>query len=229
MHKRLASCLAAIGLAFNAGCAGAAAPADTGQQGAAPSDGGSAVTDKPRADLEALALRVASEHLDVPADELEVTEIAPIEWRDSSLGCPDPGMNYLHVIIPGHYAVVHHEGKTWRVHMAHGRAFICERRPGKDENLKRPLLELTLSQAQLETLARADLARRLGVPKKEVSVRETRSIVWPDGGLGCAAPTEPPSSGQSKGYVMMLGHGDREYEYHADLRRVIPCPPIESR
>jgi hypothetical protein len=51
--------------------------------------------------MEEVALDVASRHLSVPSSELKIVRIEPVEWRDSSLGCPQPGMEYLQVITPG--------------------------------------------------------------------------------------------------------------------------------
>lgn len=231
MQKVFACCLTAVGV-MSAGCAGAQPPAAAGEDSAVPEErnGRHAVTDAQAGpELETLALSIASEHLSVPLDDLEVTQIEPVDWRDSSLGCPQPGMNYMQVITPGHSALVRHAGRIYRVHMANGRGFICERRPEKDAAPKLPLLELTLSQAQLETLARADLARRLGVRNEAITVRQTRPVVWQDAGLGCSVPDEPAAGAASKGYLITLAHEGRAYEYHADLRHVIPCPPIESR
>ncbi|MBA3563830.1 MAG: hypothetical protein H0W33_07460 [Gammaproteobacteria bacterium] len=217
---------------MNAGCAGAQPPAGTGEDRAVPEErnGRQAVTDTQAGpELETLALRIASEHLSVPMNDLEVMQVEPVDWRDSSLGCPQPGMNYMQVITPGHSALVRHAGKIYRVHMANGRGFICERRLEKDVAPKLPLRELTLSQAQLEALARADLARRLGVRNEAISIRQTQPVVWQDAGLGCSVPDAPAAGAASKGYVITLAHKGRAYEYRADLRRVIPCPPIESR
>ena len=48
-----------------------------------------------------LARRTAAERLPLPIERLVVVSTTPAEWRDSSLGCPQPGMEYLQVITPG--------------------------------------------------------------------------------------------------------------------------------
>ncbi|MGH8165920.1 MAG: hypothetical protein ACREQ1_01700, partial [Woeseiaceae bacterium] len=85
------------------------------------------------------------------------------------------------------------------------------------------------SQSQLEALARADLAHRLGAKPNEVSVVRTRAVEWPDATLGCGFTEVSSASGATKGFVITLARRDREYEYHADLRTAIPCPPIEKQ
>jgi hypothetical protein len=67
------------------------------------------------------------------------------------------------------------------------------------------------------------------VRSDEISIIGTESVIWPDATLGCGTDDGLSGFGPSKGFVIMLAHRSREYEYHADPRRVIPCPPIEAR
>lgn len=134
-------------------------------------------------------------------------------------------MNYMQVITPGHFALVRDAtGVTHRVHMANGAGFVCEQKP--DQKLQ-PMP--SFSQRQLEALARADLAQRLGVPADAILLVGARPVEWPDASLGCAAGEEVKPGGASKGYVITLDHAGRQYTYHTDLRQAIPCPPIESQ
>jgi hypothetical protein len=234
MPKLPAVCLAAAWLATG-GCAPAQTVSAVDENVAAASRNGmTPVTDQPATPaVEELALQIASKHLSVPTDELEIVQIEPVEWRNSSLGCPQPGMEYLQVITPGHRALVRHEsGTIHRVHMAGGGGLVCEDRPDKAA-AKSPAPLPTFSRSQLEALARADLAHRLVAHAKEVSLVRTQPVEWPDATLGCvraeAASESGASKGSAKGYIITLAHRGREYTYHADLRGVIPCPPIESR
>ena len=234
MLKLVAFCLAAAWLAI-AGCAPAQTVSAADENFATPPGNGmTPVTDQPVTPaLEERALQIASRHLSVPVNELELVQIEPVDWRNSSLGCPQPGMEYMQVITPGHLALVRHEsGTIHRVHMSGGGGFVCEDRPGKAAT-KGPVPLPTFSQSQLEALARADLAHRLGAQADQVSLVRTWPVEWPDATLGCAKAEEASASGASKGFakgfVITLAHRGREYTYHADLRQVIPCPPIESR
>jgi hypothetical protein len=218
-------------LLATAGCAPAPTVSSAdGYFAAKPGNGTTPVTDQPATPAaQELALQIASKHLSVPLSELELVQIEPVDWRDSSLGCPQPGMEYMQVITPGHAAVVRHaSGTIHRVHMSGGGGFVCEDRPEKAAT-KGPLRLPTFSQGQLEALARADLAHRLGAKADEVSLIRTRPVEWPDAMLGCAKAEAASESGASKGFVITLARRGREYTYHADLRQVIPCPPIESR
>ncbi|HET6628264.1 MAG TPA: hypothetical protein VFG91_00655 [Woeseiaceae bacterium] len=212
MTRAAAAGLAVIGI-LAAGCTTAQSPPMTEASKEAPAG---------------LALEIVAEYLSVDADELELLRIEPVEWRDSGIGCPDPGMDYLHVITPGHFALVRDaSGATHRVHMAGGSGFVCEQDRAKSVQKVQPLP--TFSQSQLEALARADLARRLGVPPGEISLLGTRPTEWPDASLGCAGDEAAPAGGASKGFVVTLSHAGRRYTYHTDLRRAIPCPPIKTR
>jgi hypothetical protein len=229
MLKLSALCLAAAWLA-TAGCAPAQVVPSADSDSAERRENMAAATDKAATpELAELALGIAAKHLSVPASELEIVQIEPVEWRDSSLGCPQPGMEYLQVITPGYFALVRQRsGTTHRVHMTASGGFVCEARPEKAAKGPSPLP--TFSQSQLASLARADLAHRLGVPADQVSIVRTRPVEWPDATLGgCAKADIVPGSGSSKGFVITLAHRGREYTYHADLRQAVPCPPIEQR
>lgn len=76
-------------------------------------------------DLGKQAIQTLAEFLAVDPGEIKVHSLSPMEWPDSSLGCPKPGMSYLQVITPGHRAVLQHKSSVYLVHMARGKAFVC--------------------------------------------------------------------------------------------------------
>lgn len=179
-------------------------------------------------DLEALAVAALRKHLENPAADVEVLSITPIEWRDSSLGCPRPDLSYMQVITPGHLAMLRHAGTTYQVHMAEKAAFVCERPAGEVAKESVPKVQVPVTIERMEALARADLARRLGVSADKISVESAKPVVWQDLSLGC------PERGQSykavpvQGNVLSLVYGGRTYTYHTDRYRVLPCPPFED-
>ena len=75
----------------------------------------------------ALAVRtIAADALGVEPDAVTILEMEPMEWRDASLGCPQPGMMYAQVITPGYQATVEVEGEQYEVHMnSSGHGTIC--------------------------------------------------------------------------------------------------------
>lgn len=105
------------------------APAPTAPAGAAttaptkPAGGGAnTVVDR----LIDMAKQDLSQRSSVPAGEIRVVSNAPVEWRDSSLGCPQPGGMYAQVITPGHRMVLEAAGNRYEYHSDSGsRVVYC--------------------------------------------------------------------------------------------------------
>ena len=182
------------------------------------------LSDAERAVARAAISALAAE-LQVPEDRIQVDTIRAVEWRDSSIGCPQPGRAYLQVITPGHKVTLRAEGRVHVVHEAKGRAFVCEKtKPYAGIN---PKGELVFGSEMLE--ARRDLASRLGVPESEIQMTGAQEQTWDDAGLGCPEPGKSHPPGKVSGWVLTLAHGKREFTYHTDLDRTIPCPPIAAQ
>ena len=63
----------------------------------------------------------------VSVDEITLLEAVAVEWSDSSLGCPQPGMGYLQVITPGYLILLEVNGQTYEYHSNRDTYFIlCE-------------------------------------------------------------------------------------------------------
>lgn len=62
------------------------------------------------------AVRALSEQRSVPPEEITVAAWEPVDWPDTSLGCPQPGMMYAQVIVPGYLVFLEARGETFRVH-----------------------------------------------------------------------------------------------------------------
>ena len=94
---------------------------------------------KGQEDAEAEAVRLATrtlgEHLGIDEQSVTLEEVVAVDWRDSSLGCPEPGRTYAQVVMSGYRvtlavdAVDADEPTYHRVHVAGTRAVVCER-PG---------------------------------------------------------------------------------------------------
>jgi hypothetical protein len=64
----------------------------------------------------------------VAATQVRLVEVEEVEWRDGSLGCPEPGMMYPQVIVPGYRFVIEAGGETYNYHTDRGsRVILCER------------------------------------------------------------------------------------------------------
>jgi hypothetical protein len=76
------------------------------------------VIDLARADL--------AEKLGLAKEEIDVQSVEAVQWRDSSLGCPEEGKMYLQVITPGYRVVLSAGGETYEYHTDRSRAVLCD-------------------------------------------------------------------------------------------------------
>jgi hypothetical protein len=72
---------------------------------------------------------------------------------------------------------------------------------------------------QVTDQAMHDLAGRLALPPERIEFLELKSMLWPDGGLGCPRPGMVYPQVQQDGYLIRLRAGKREFEYHGGGRR----------
>jgi uncharacterized protein (TIGR00251 family) len=65
--------------------------------------------------------------LNIAAQGIKLASVEGVEWRNTSLGCPQPGMMYAQVIVPGYRVVVEAEGQRYEYHTDRGRSVVlCE-------------------------------------------------------------------------------------------------------
>jgi hypothetical protein len=166
-----------------------------------------------------LARETLARELGVEAGAFAVQKVEAVEWRDSSLGCPEKGMMYAQVIVPGYRVVLEHGGRAHHVHIGGGRAIRCESssRRGTVSGDK------AVAAARAARLAREDLARRLGVPTAAVKIRRVKWATWPDASLGCPAPNTTYAQVETEGLLVELEVAGRTHEYHTAGERVVPC------
>ena len=62
------------------------------------------------------AIAALAEHTGLLPDQIEVVSIEAVEWRDASLGCPQPGYMYAQVITPGYLIVLQADNQTYEYH-----------------------------------------------------------------------------------------------------------------
>ncbi len=77
-------------------------------------------------DVVQLAKEDLARRLDLSSDVIEVVLVEEVEWPDTSLGCPQPGMMYAQVITPGYCVVLGAEGHMYEYHAAGGQVTLCE-------------------------------------------------------------------------------------------------------
>jgi hypothetical protein len=72
------------------------------------------------------AIHLVAEQTGAAAELLKLISEEAIDFSDSSLGCPKPGMAYMQVVTPGHKVALEYKGATYDVRIAGGRGLICE-------------------------------------------------------------------------------------------------------
>jgi hypothetical protein len=61
----------------------------------------------------------------LPGD-IAVRSIQEVQWRDGSLGCPQPGMNYIMVITPGYLIMLEAKGQAYEYHTSLDTVVWCK-------------------------------------------------------------------------------------------------------
>lgn len=76
----------------------------------------------------AIAVADLAGRLGVPESEIEVLSAQPVVWPNTSLGCPEPGMQYAQVATDGALIELRSEGTTYSYHMGGStyEPFLCE-------------------------------------------------------------------------------------------------------
>ncbi len=74
-----------------------------------------------------LAQEDLAQRLGLTPEAIRLVSAEAVEWPDTSLGCPRPGMMYAQVITPGFLVVLEAGGRTYEYHTDTGRfVVLCE-------------------------------------------------------------------------------------------------------
>lgn len=218
--KYTKSCVA-IAIAMITGACNAPSDIGNGPKTVTPDGAVQAIT---RADssIADLAVETLAEELNIQISTIEVDTVRTVEWRDGSVGCPQPDQAYAQVITPGHKITLRVDGRLHFVHEANGRAFVCRQaKMGPDR-----LPQVDLIWGRMAMVARADLAEKLGVEERHIMINGGENQSWDSSALGCEEPDGDYEAGVYEGFVLYLRHGSRNYTYHTDMERVFACPAI---
>jgi hypothetical protein len=152
--------------------------------------------------------------LGVTEEDIVVKSVEAIQWRDTSLGCPQLGMIYAQVITPGFRVVLEVEGQAYEYHTDGGQSVVlCEEESMTDTPTTPSLIEPGLDS--LISLAKEDLAQRLSIQVEQIEVLEAKSVVWPDSSLGCPQPGMRYRQVPMDGARIRLAVEGRVYAYHS--------------
>ena len=59
--------------------------------------------------------------------QIAVVAVKAVNWPDTSLGCPEPGMVYAQVITPGYRILLSYDGQVYEYHSDQGdRVVYCQ-------------------------------------------------------------------------------------------------------
>ncbi len=65
--------------------------------------------------------------LGITAATAELVQAQPVDWPDSSLGCPQPGYMYSQIVTPGYLIILSANGKQYEFHGDRTRVSLCEK------------------------------------------------------------------------------------------------------
>lgn len=103
---------------------GASSGGGSGGGGAAPA-ASVPIPEEAQAAVAAAAADLAT-RLGIDVGSLTVVEVTRMDWSDSSLGCPQPGILYAQVITPGYLIVLDSAGVKFDYHTALiGNVVLC--------------------------------------------------------------------------------------------------------
>ena len=166
---------------------------------------------------ETLKEKVAQD-VGVAPEELEAIAAEEVQWSDTSLGCPEPGMVYAQVIVPGWRVVFRGpSGETYDVHTdeTQERWVICDQeQKGKSPATPGPITPGESSSA-VQAAVRM-LGESLGVSRQEIDIVEVEYVQWRNSCLGCGGPEESCLMVITPGYRVVLKSGGEQYEIHTD-------------
>lgn len=175
-------------------------------------------TEETRSAQREIALGAVSAALDVPVQALSVAAVTGVRAGREIEGCgrASSGMALASILDGENVTEVLIDGQE---------AQICGTVSLYDD---RPELFLTLDPvaADLVDLALTRAARSAEVETNAVVIDSVRPVEWASDTLGCetdAAPPEGSTSGGASGYRILLSVGERQFEYHTDFDRLIPC------
>lgn len=69
-----------------------------------------------------------AQQLGISADQIVLSSVKSVVWRDAGLGCPKPGVDYIQVETPGYNILLEAAGKAYTYHTDATRRFVpCNR------------------------------------------------------------------------------------------------------
>jgi len=176
----------------------------------------------PAATLRALV----AEQLNVAEITLKLVSAESVTWRDASLGCPQPGMEYAQVLTPGWQVIfTDAEGKAYDVHANENLStfVICQDTVAETVAPTKPQIPAVDAAIKL-------VAEQLEVAVEDVTMVKAEAVEWRNSCLGCQAPGQMCLTVITPGYLVVLESGGQTFEVHTNATgsHAIFCdtPPV---
>ena len=121
------------------------------------------------------ALEDLQQRLGVDLGLTQIERMEQVTWRDTSLGCPDPGMVYAQVLTPGIWLVLSYRGQEYDYRIANSLAVLCAQTERRDPLDRKPLEGVWSRLAPVPT------------PRSEVAAATMNGKIYVFGGFGSGA------------------------------------------
>jgi hypothetical protein len=187
-----------------------------------------------------LAVEDLAQRLDLSPGKIRLVSVEAVDWSDTSLGCPQPGMMYAQVITPGYRIVLEAEGERYEYHTDTGDHIVLCQPEGRSQEPEAPATPFAATGSQplaaaeppagakppegteeVIRLAMEDLAKRLGIAIEAIQLVSVEAVEWPDASLGCPQPGMMYAQVITPGYRIVLEAEEEKYNYHTDQDRIV--------
>jgi len=175
-----------------------------------------------------LAVEDLGKRLGLSPEQIRLVSVEAVDWPDTSLGCPEPGMMYAQVITTGYRIVSEAEGETYEYHTDTGTHIVLCQPEGRGTLPEAPATASAVTGSQplaavepppevkaVVGLAIEDLAGRLGLAPEAIQLVSVEPVEWSDASLGCPQPGMMYAQVITPGYRVVLEAEGQEYEYHS--------------
>lgn len=165
-----------------------------------------------------------AQKLGLEPEAIKLLSVEAVEWRDTSLGCPQPGMIYAQVITPGFRVMLAVGRRTYQYHTDRGQVAVsCDEERGTTDVAEEESEpgELAVPNPQglylnkILAQAKENLAGRLSIEPDQINLLKVKEVVWADASLGCPQPGMVYKQVPQDGLLIRLSVGGRMYFYHS--------------
>ncbi|MCK4827063.1 hypothetical protein KA005_65620 [bacterium] len=178
-------------------------------------------------DVVDLAKKDLSAMLQIPETSVQMIDVIPVEWADTSLGYPEPGVVYEPVTTLGYVIMLTAEDKFYEYHSDYTR--IAPPSGPEEEKYEWTQPDNVTEGSDMAELAKMDLATKLQIPPTSIEVLRVVQTEWPDASLGYPEPGMVYAQVITPGYVILLLAENKLYEYHSDYTHIVPPPSLTKK